>query len=161
MSRAAREAFLRDPRPAILSIPRQGKGPLSSPVWFDFDAGGDFWVLMQSDSRKGQGGYTLVWQRVIPVAHLAMTRPTTGDRWESGVERTIRWNYDRQNVQSFDVYLMKGAIMTGVIREDLAIATELRWIPETDLEPDDDYRIIIVLSDDPTTMDISDAFEIY
>ncbi len=54
MSRAEREAFLRDPRPAILSIPQEGKGPLSSPVWFDFEAGGDFWVLMQSDSRKGQ-----------------------------------------------------------------------------------------------------------
>ena len=46
--------FLRDPRPAILSIPRDGKGPLSSPVWFDFEPGGDFWVLMQSDSRKGK-----------------------------------------------------------------------------------------------------------
>ena len=54
MSRAEREAFLRDPRPAILSIPQDGKGPLSSPVWFDFEPGGDFWVLMQSDSRKGQ-----------------------------------------------------------------------------------------------------------
>lgn len=47
MSPAAREAFLRDPRPAILSIPQDGKGPLSSPVWFDFAPGGDFWILMQ------------------------------------------------------------------------------------------------------------------
>ncbi len=54
MSRAEREAFLREPRPAILSIPQEGKGPLSSPVWFDFEEGGDFWILMQSDSRKGQ-----------------------------------------------------------------------------------------------------------
>jgi hypothetical protein len=54
MTRTEREAFLRDPRPAILSIPQDGKGPLSSPVWFDFDPGGDFWVLMQSDSRKGE-----------------------------------------------------------------------------------------------------------
>lgn len=54
MSRAVREAFLREPRPAILSIPQDGKGPLSSPVWFDFEPDGDFWVLMQRDSRKGQ-----------------------------------------------------------------------------------------------------------
>ena len=54
MSRAAREAFLREPRPAILSIPQEGKGPLSSPVWFDFEPGGDFWIVMQKDSRKGR-----------------------------------------------------------------------------------------------------------
>lgn len=54
MSKAEREAFLREPRPAILSIPVPGKGPLSSPVWFDFEPSGGFWILMQEDSRKGQ-----------------------------------------------------------------------------------------------------------
>lgn len=54
MSRPDREAFLREPRPAILSIPQEGRGPLSSPVWFDFEPGGDFWIVMQGDSRKGR-----------------------------------------------------------------------------------------------------------
>ena len=120
-----------------------------------------FTLLVQSDSRKGQGKYVLTWQRVIPVAYLAMTRPTSGDRWERGVEHTIRWNYARLDIMSFDVYLMKGAIMTGVIREALAIATELRWIPDVALEPGDDYRIMVALRDDPTAVDISNAFEIY
>ncbi|MEE9162620.1 MAG: hypothetical protein V3U35_06565 [Candidatus Neomarinimicrobiota bacterium] len=120
-----------------------------------------FTLLVQSDSRKGQGGYALTWQQLIPVAHLVMTRPTSGDRWETGVEHTIRWNYGLPNVQSFDVYLMKGPIMTGIISEDPDLVDKLLWIPEGDLEPGEDYRIIVALSDDPTTMDISDAFEIY
>lgn len=54
MSKAEREAFLKEPRPAILSIPVPGKGPLSTPVWFDFAPAVGLWILMQEDSRKGQ-----------------------------------------------------------------------------------------------------------
>lgn len=54
MSKAEREAFLKEPRPAILSIPVADKGPLSSPVWFDFAPDVGLWILMQEDSRKGQ-----------------------------------------------------------------------------------------------------------
>ncbi len=54
MSKAAREAFLCEARPAILSVPQLGKGPLSSPVWYDYEAGGSLWILMQNDSRKGK-----------------------------------------------------------------------------------------------------------
>ncbi len=54
MTKAEREAFLKAPRPAILSVPQPGKGPLSSPVWYDYEPGGALWILMQADSRKGQ-----------------------------------------------------------------------------------------------------------
>ena len=57
MSERDREAFLGAPRIAVLNIPRQGRGPLSSPVWYDFDSEqepGSIWFLTQNTFRKGK-----------------------------------------------------------------------------------------------------------
>ncbi len=54
MTKAEREAFLGEAHIGVLSIPENGKGPLSSPVWYDYEAGGDVWFLTQSTARKGQ-----------------------------------------------------------------------------------------------------------
>jgi hypothetical protein len=54
MNKSEREAFLAEPRVAVLSIPQEGLGPLSSPVWFDYEPGGVIWFLIQSNSRKGE-----------------------------------------------------------------------------------------------------------
>lgn len=49
-----REAFLVTARVAVLSLVRPGRGPLSSPVWYDYQPSGQLWFLTQSTSRKGQ-----------------------------------------------------------------------------------------------------------
>ncbi len=54
MSKAEREAFLADAHIGVLSIPEDGKGPLSSPVWYDYRPGGEVWFLTQRTARKGQ-----------------------------------------------------------------------------------------------------------
>ena len=54
MTTAEREAFLAGPWIGVLSIPEADKGPLSSPVWYDYVPGGDIWFLTQSTARKGQ-----------------------------------------------------------------------------------------------------------
>ena len=54
MTHEERERFLAEPRVAIVSIAEEGRGPLSVPVWYDYEPGGDLWFLTQSDSRKGK-----------------------------------------------------------------------------------------------------------
>ena len=55
MTRAEREAFLAEPHIGVLSIPDSGKGPLSSPVWYDYVPGGKVvWFLTQKTTCKGR-----------------------------------------------------------------------------------------------------------
>jgi hypothetical protein len=54
MSKTEREAFLQAVRVGVLSITQTGRGPLASPVWYDYSPGGDLWFLTQNTSRKGK-----------------------------------------------------------------------------------------------------------
>jgi nitroimidazol reductase NimA-like FMN-containing flavoprotein (pyridoxamine 5'-phosphate oxidase superfamily) len=54
MSTAERQAFLADVHVGVLSIPREGAAPLSSPVWYDYQPGGDLTFLTMAASRKGR-----------------------------------------------------------------------------------------------------------
>ena len=54
MSKAEREAFLMEARVGVLAIPDGERGPLSSPVWYDYEPDGELWFLTQSTARKGQ-----------------------------------------------------------------------------------------------------------
>jgi nitroimidazol reductase NimA-like FMN-containing flavoprotein (pyridoxamine 5'-phosphate oxidase superfamily) len=54
MSREEREAFLADVRVGILSINQEGRGPLTVPVWFGYEPGGDVQVVTERASRKGE-----------------------------------------------------------------------------------------------------------
>jgi nitroimidazol reductase NimA-like FMN-containing flavoprotein (pyridoxamine 5'-phosphate oxidase superfamily) len=54
MSREEREAFLADVRVGILSINQEGRGPLTVPVWYGYEPGGDVQVVTERASRKGE-----------------------------------------------------------------------------------------------------------
>jgi hypothetical protein len=54
MSKAEREQFLADLHVGIVSIPRNGKGPLTVPIWYGYDPGGDVWMLTGPNSIKGK-----------------------------------------------------------------------------------------------------------
>ena len=49
-----REAFFADVHVGVLSIPREDAAPLSAPVWYDYEPGGDAWVLTGPESQKGR-----------------------------------------------------------------------------------------------------------
>lgn len=53
MSRSEREAFLADVHVAVIAIPAPGRGPLTVPVWYWYEPGGELWFETQPDSRKG------------------------------------------------------------------------------------------------------------
>jgi nitroimidazol reductase NimA-like FMN-containing flavoprotein (pyridoxamine 5'-phosphate oxidase superfamily) len=52
MSEAEREEFLAGVHVGIVSIAEDGRGPLSVPVWYDYEPGGDVWFVTPADSRK-------------------------------------------------------------------------------------------------------------
>ena len=54
MSREEREAFLADVRVGILSLNQEGRGPLTAPVWYGYEPGGDVQVVIERTSRKGK-----------------------------------------------------------------------------------------------------------
>lgn len=54
MSVEEREAFLADVRVGVLSIADEGRGPLTAPVWYGYEPGGDVWILTGENSLKGK-----------------------------------------------------------------------------------------------------------
>jgi PPOX class probable F420-dependent enzyme len=54
MTRAEREAFLAGVHVGVLSIPEPGRGPLTAPIWYGYEPGGELWLVTGRDSRKGR-----------------------------------------------------------------------------------------------------------
>ena len=54
MTRDEAEVFLADVHVGILSLNEVGRGPLTVPLWYDYEAGGEVWFVTERDSRKGK-----------------------------------------------------------------------------------------------------------
>jgi PPOX class probable F420-dependent enzyme len=54
MTRAEREAFLAGLHVGILSLAEEGRGPLSVPIWYAYEPGGELRFVTEQDSRKGR-----------------------------------------------------------------------------------------------------------
>ena len=54
MTQAEREEFLVQPLIAVISIPEPGRGPLTVPVWYYYEPGGDLCIWTGSKSHKGR-----------------------------------------------------------------------------------------------------------
>jgi hypothetical protein len=54
MSRAQREAFLAGLHVGVISIPDGARGPLTAPIWYGYEPGGEVWVVTGAGSRKGK-----------------------------------------------------------------------------------------------------------
>ena len=71
MSVREREAFLADVHVGVISIAREGRAPLAVPVWYDYEPGGELWLVTERDSRKGKalvaaGAFSLCAQSEAP-----------------------------------------------------------------------------------------------
>ncbi len=71
MTKSEREAFLADLHVGVISIAEKDRGPLMVPIWYDYEPGGDVWILTGRDSRKGRllleaGRFSLVAQTETP-----------------------------------------------------------------------------------------------
>jgi nitroimidazol reductase NimA-like FMN-containing flavoprotein (pyridoxamine 5'-phosphate oxidase superfamily) len=54
MTREEREQFLADVHVGIISIQEDGRGPLTVPIWYMYQPGGDIVVVTGAQSRKGK-----------------------------------------------------------------------------------------------------------
>jgi nitroimidazol reductase NimA-like FMN-containing flavoprotein (pyridoxamine 5'-phosphate oxidase superfamily) len=54
MSKDEREAFLAGLHVGVLSIAEPGRGPLSVPIWYAYQPGGELWLVTDRGSRKGR-----------------------------------------------------------------------------------------------------------
>lgn len=83
MSKSERETFLADLHVGVLSIPNPKGPPLTAPVWYDYQAGGDYWLLTGGESQKGKllavgTRVTLVAQReALPYAYVSVEGTVT------------------------------------------------------------------------------------
>jgi nitroimidazol reductase NimA-like FMN-containing flavoprotein (pyridoxamine 5'-phosphate oxidase superfamily) len=92
MSSSERESFLSALHVGIISIPRAVKGPLTVPIWYDYEPGGEVWVFTNTDSMKGKllakaARISLCAQiekppyQYVSVEGPFTTRPATQEEW--------------------------------------------------------------------------------
>lgn len=93
MTTDEREAFLAGLHVGVLSIGREGKGPLALPIWYAYEAGGDVVLSMDGASLKARllgarGRATLTVQdeappyKYVSIEGPVELRPATGDNLE-------------------------------------------------------------------------------
>lgn len=71
MTKQERERFLADLHVGIISIPEEGRGPLTVPIWYSYEPGGELRVITARASRKAQllqraGRFSVCAQSEIP-----------------------------------------------------------------------------------------------
>jgi len=54
MTKTEREAFLAAVHVGVISIAEPGRGPLTAPIWYAYEPGGELWIVTERDSRKGR-----------------------------------------------------------------------------------------------------------
>ena len=54
MTREEREAFLADVHVGVLSVDEPGRGPLSVPVWYLYEPGGEIVLITRPEARKAR-----------------------------------------------------------------------------------------------------------
>ena len=54
MTQQERQDFLADLHVGVLSLSDDSRGPLTVPIWYDYNPGGELWFLTGPDSRKGK-----------------------------------------------------------------------------------------------------------
>jgi nitroimidazol reductase NimA-like FMN-containing flavoprotein (pyridoxamine 5'-phosphate oxidase superfamily) len=54
MTKEEREAFLADVHVGVISVAEDGHGPLTIPVWYSYEPGGEVRIITARASRKGK-----------------------------------------------------------------------------------------------------------
>ena len=54
ITREEREAFLADVHVGVISVAEDGHGPLTVPIWYSYEPGGEVRIITARRARKGQ-----------------------------------------------------------------------------------------------------------
>lgn len=79
-----REQFLAEPHIAALAVSAgQSRGPLTVPIWYQYEPGGEAWVMTAAGSRKARlikeaGCFSLMVERLEPtIRYVSVEGPVT------------------------------------------------------------------------------------
>jgi nitroimidazol reductase NimA-like FMN-containing flavoprotein (pyridoxamine 5'-phosphate oxidase superfamily) len=95
MTKQERETFLADVHVGIISIPDEGRGPLTVPIWYAYDSGGELRVVTARASRKGRllarsGRFSLCAQtETPPYKYVSVEGPIVSTE-AADLERDVR-----------------------------------------------------------------------
>jgi nitroimidazol reductase NimA-like FMN-containing flavoprotein (pyridoxamine 5'-phosphate oxidase superfamily) len=95
MTKQEREAFLADLHVGIISVEQAGRGPLTVPIWYDYEPGSELWLVTDRSSRKGKlleaaGRFSLCAQtEAPPYKYVSVEGPIVGIE-ASDLERDLR-----------------------------------------------------------------------
>jgi hypothetical protein len=85
LSREEREQMLAEPHIGALAVDAgDGRAPLTVPIWYGYEPGGEVWVMTGRDSRKAKlieraGRFSLMVERIQPsVRYVSIEGPVTG-----------------------------------------------------------------------------------
>jgi PPOX class probable F420-dependent enzyme len=95
MTKQEREAFLADVHVGIISIAEEGRGPLTVPIWYAYDAGGDVRIMTGTESRKGRllaraGRFSLCVQKETPPYKYVSVEGAIVSTEAADIERDLR-----------------------------------------------------------------------
>src|SRR5579859_4762729 len=133
-----RELFLAEPHIAALSVSAgQGRGPWTIPIWYQYEPGGEAWVLTEARSRKARlieaaGRFSLMVDRVAPTTrYVSVEGPVT--RTIPGTDELRREIAERYlSAEQAEAYLEMAQAEFG---EEIAIYIRpQRWLA-SDLGP--------------------------
>ncbi|MCL8016293.1 pyridoxamine 5'-phosphate oxidase family protein [Streptomyces sp. AS02] len=85
LTREEREQFLTEPHIAALAVDAgAGRAPLTVPIWYQYEPGGDAWIMTGLDSRKSRliqaaGRFSLLVDRTEPtMRYVSVEGPVVG-----------------------------------------------------------------------------------
>lgn len=117
-----------------------------------------FTLLVKSDDQNEIGEYAFRWLRVGPTSVLRIDQPDSTTSWNRSGLHTIEWN--QSDDRAVSLALLKGPTMIEILRRNIRFVDFFLWMPGNDLDPGNDYRIMVYDSSNPQIIDISDAFTI-
>ena len=86
MTQKEREAFLAEAHVGVIGIDRRGRAPLTVPIWYVYEPGGELWIMVESDSVKQRlidraGRFSLcVQSETPPYKFVSIEGPVTNVR---------------------------------------------------------------------------------
>ena len=95
MTQEERERFLADVHIGIISIAEEGRGPLTVPIWYAYEPGGDLRIVTGKSSRKGQllaraRRFSLcVQSEALPYKYVSVEGPIVSSL-PADIERNVR-----------------------------------------------------------------------
>ncbi|MEZ3177269.1 pyridoxamine 5'-phosphate oxidase family protein [Streptomyces pimonensis] len=93
LTREEREQFLAEPHVAALAVDAgDGRAPLTVPIWYQYEPGGDVWIMTGLDSRKNllisaAGRFSLMVDRLEPTIRYVSVEGPVLDTTPATIER--------------------------------------------------------------------------